>query len=128
MNRPIDIGEAVRTVLASNSLTAYCRPLPKNYALPNILVSAVGGSQDTDWRGADVLDSFTVNLTSRGETEASALEALRTAIGVLQTAQGVTFARVQVNSLYSWGMDGSRPDLALCSATLIVSARPEKIN
>lgn len=128
MNRPIDIEDAVRTVLASNSITAYCRPLPKDYALPNILVSAVGGSQDTDWRGSDVLDSFTVNLTSRGETEASALEALRTAIGVLQTAQGATFARMQVNSLYSWGMDGSRPDLALCSATLIVSARPETIN
>lgn len=125
MNRPIDIENAVRNVLTNNRLTAYCRPLPKNYSLPNILVSAVGGNQDTDWHGSDVLDNFTVNLTSRGETEASALETLRTAIAVLQSEQGGSLSRVSVNSLYSWGTDGTRPDLAMCSATLIISARPE---
>lgn len=125
MNRPIDIEDAVRSVLKTNNLTAYCRPLPKNYSLPNILVSAVGGNQATDWHGSDVLDNFTVNLTSRGETEASALETLRTAIAVLQSEQGGSLSRVSVNSLYSWGTDGTRPDLAMCSATLIISARPE---
>ena len=124
MIRPIDIEDAVRDIL-SGSITAYCRPLPKTYSLPNILVTATGGSQGADWKGIDVMDTFTVKLDCRGASEASALDTLRTAIGTLQASRDARICRVLVNSLYSWGNDGTRPDLAMCSATLLVTARPE---
>lgn len=125
MRRPIDIEDAVRQVLIAGGITAYCRPLPAEYPLPSILVTAVGGRQDTDWRGNDQLDNFTVNLTCRGEEESSALETLRSSIGILQNAAGGSISRVIVNSIYSWGRDATRPDLAVCASTLIISARPE---
>ena len=126
IKKPIDIEDAVRAALAPY-VTAFCRPLPASYSLPNILVTATGGSQDTDWHGTDLFDTFTVNLTSRGENEASALDCLRTAIGVLKAAQGGTLVSVMLNSQYSWGNDPTRPDLAMCGATLIVTARPDTI-
>ena len=126
IQRPIDIEDAVREALSGN-LTAFCRPLPASYTLPNILVTATGGSQEADWHGTDQADTFTVNLTSRGETEASALECLRTAIGILQASQGGVLARVRLNTQYSWGEDRTRPDLAMCGATLLITARPETV-
>lgn len=125
MKRAIDIEDAIRTILVENGITAFCRPLPKTYALPSILVSAIGGNQITDWNGIDQLDNFTVKLDCRAKTEASALECLRTAIAVLQYSAGDSISRVTVNSVYSWGRDATRPDLAMCSATIIASARPE---
>ena len=126
IQKPIDIEDAVREAL-SPYLTTFCRPLPATYSLPNILVTSVGGSSESDWHGTDMIDTFTVNLTARGENEAEALECLRTAIGVLQASQGKPLSRVQINSQYSWGTDPTRPDLAMCGATLLVSARPETI-
>lgn len=126
IRKPIDIEDEVRIAL-KDYVTTYCRPLPASYALPNILVTATGGTQETDWHGTDMIDTFTVNLSCRGENEASALDTLRTAIGVLKASQGGTLARVTVNSQYSWGADATRPDLAMCGATLIIATRPEII-
>lgn len=126
IKKSIDIEDAVREALCEY-LTAYCRPLPKNYTLPNILVTSTGGSTDTDWKGEDMSDTFTVNLTSRGKTEAEALDCLRTALGILQASQGGVLARVRINSQYSWGEDRTRPDLAMCGATLLITARPDTI-
>jgi hypothetical protein len=126
IKKSIDIEDAVREEL-SVYLTAYCRPLPADYPLPNILVSAIGGTSESDWHGTNQSDTFTVNLTSRGKNEAEALDCLRTAIGILQAAQGGVLARVRINSQYSWGEDGRRPDLASCGATLLITARPETI-
>lgn len=124
--KPIDIEDTVRAAL-ENYVTAYCRPLPANYSLPNILVTATGGSSEEDWHGTDQADTFTVNLTSRGSNEAEALNCLRTAIGILKASQGLPLRRVRLNSQYSWGSDPRRPDLAMCGATLLVTAAPEKI-
>ena len=124
--KPIDIEDAVRLALDPH-VTAYCRPLPASYTLPNILVTATGGSEEADWNGTDLADTFTVNLTCRGENEASALDCLRTAVGVLKASQGIPLRRVRLNSQYSWGSDPRRPDLAMCGATLLVTAAPEKI-
>lgn len=126
IKKSIDIEDAVREAL-DDYLTAYCRPLPKNYTLPNILVTSTGGSTDTDWKGEDMSDTFTVNLTSRGKTEVEALDCLRTALGILQASQGGVLARVRINSQYSWGEDRTRPDLAMCGATLLITARPDTI-
>lgn len=118
INKSIDIEEEIRSAL-SEYQTAYCRPLPAEYALPHILITQVGGQT------AQTIDTFYVVLDSRAETEAAALDYLNTAIGILkQVAKEQTTAirHVTVNSSGSWGNDPVRPDLAMCSARLDVVA------
>lgn len=115
---PIDVEDEVRKALAPY-LTAYCKPLPKNFTLPCILVSKAGGG-DTD-----TIDNFRVVIDSRAKTEAEADEYLRIAVGILKevTALQTTALRhITVNSSGSWGVDPVRPELAMCSATLEVVA------
>ena len=110
IERSIDVEDAVRQAL-SEHLTAYCRPLPKDYSLPSILVTKVGGS-DTD-----KIDTFEVTLDARADTEYQADLTLRNAIGILKY--------VAVSSSGSWGSDPARPDLAMCTARLRVVAHLE---
>lgn len=119
--RSIDIEDTVQKVLA-NHFTAYCRPLPKNYTLPCIMVSQVGGS-DTNQ-----VDTFELVLDSRAEDEATALLTLRNAVGILRQAeknQNTPINSIIVNSSGSWGSDPVRPDLAMCSARVRVTAHLE---
>lgn len=121
INISIDVEDAVREAL-SPFFTIYCRPLPKNYTTPNLLVSVVGGSD------LNTIDTFEVTLDSRAELEGDALEYLRKAIGTLKALanEGTTPIRyVKVNSSGSWGNDPVRPDLAMCSARLQVKAHLE---
>lgn len=121
INRSVDIEEEARIAL-SEHLTAYCRPLPADYVLPNILVTQVGGSDRSR------IDTFEVVLDARAETEQAASETLRTAIGVLKAAaaaQTTAIRHVSVNSSGSWGVDPVRPNLALCTARLSVVAHLE---
>ena len=114
----IDIEDEIRKAL-SPYLTTYCRPLPKNFTLPCILVSKTGGS-DTD-----TIDRFLVVIDSRAKTEAEADEKLRIALGILkETAALQTSAlrHITVNSSGPWGGDPVRPDISMCSATLEVIA------
>lgn len=118
INRSIDIEEEVRTALLPYQ-TAYCRPLPAEYNLPNILITQVGGTQ------TDTIDTFEVVLDSRAETEADALGYLNTAVAILiQTAKEQTTAlrHVTINTSGSWGADPVRPDLAMCSARITATA------
>lgn len=118
INKSIDVEEEIRTALAPY-LTSYCRPLPKDYALPNILITQVGGTT------SETVDTFSVVLDSRSSTEATALDTLNTAIGILkQVAKEQTTAvrHVTVNTSGSWGNDPVRPDLAMCSARIEVVA------
>ena len=121
INRSVDIEEESRIAL-SEHLTAYCRPLPADYELPNILITQVGGSDRSR------IDTFEVVLDARAETEQAASETLRTAIGVLKAAaaaQTTAIRYVSVNSNGSWGADPVRPDLALCTARMSVVAHLE---
>lgn len=116
--KSIDIENEVRQALADH-LNVYCRPLPADYALPNILITQVGGFD------RDKIDTFSVVIDSRAETEAAAIDYLNTAIGILkeQARQQTTAVRyVTVNSSGSWGEDPVRPDLSMCSARLEVVA------
>lgn len=118
INKSVDIEEEIRTALAPY-LVSYCRPLPKDYALPNILITQVGGTT------SETVDTFSVVLDSRAGTEATALDMLNTAIGILkQVAKEQTTAvrHVTVNTSGSWGNDPVRPDLAMCSARIEVVA------
>ena len=123
IERSIDIEDAVRLALADH-LTAYCRPLPASFTLPNILVSQVGGSD------SNTIDTFSVVLDSRADNEAAALEYLRNAVGVLKAvakSNATQIRNVTVNSSASWGSDPARPDLALCTARLDIVAHLENV-
>lgn len=121
--RSIDIEDVIRSALSSH-ITAYCRPLPASYSIPNILVQQVGGTDDA------TIDTFEVVLDSRADNEADALETMRNAIGILKKVaalQTTELRYISVNSSGSWGADPVRPDLALCSARLTVSAHQENV-
>jgi len=118
INKSIDIEEEIRTALATY-LTAYCRPLPAEYELPNILITKVGGTD------SQTIDTFAVVLDSRAHTEAAALDYLNTAIGILKQVakeQITAMRHVTINTSGSWGNDPVRPDLSMCSARIDVVA------
>ena len=122
IKRSVDIEDEVRIALKDH-LTAYCRPLPKDFSLPCILITQVGG---TDQDGQ--IDTFEVTLDARADNAADANETLRNAIGVLRKAAGdqTTAIRfVEVNSSGNWGSDPARPDLAMYSARIRVVAHLE---
>ena len=114
----VDIEDEVRQAL-SPYITTYCRPLPKDFAKPCILVTKVGGND------ANTIDRFLVSLDSRADTEAEADQTLRVAIGILKeiaALQTTVLRHITVNSSGSWGVDPVRPDICMCTATLEVIA------
>ena len=123
ISRSIDIEDVIRQALAPY-VTTYCRPLPKNFATPCILVQQVGGG-DTN-----TIDAFDVVLDSRAKTEAAASECLRNAVGILREVakrQSTEIRNIEVNSSGSWGGDPVRPELAMCSARIRVIAHLENV-
>ena len=114
---PIDVEDEIRTVL-SDYVTAYCRPLPKDFTLPCILVTKVGGTD------AGTIEKMIVTLDSRAKTEAEADLTLRKAVGTLKSLAALHETKVKhitVNSSGSWGVDPMRPDICMCTATLEVA-------
>lgn len=125
IQRSIDVEDEIRIAL-KDYLTVYCRPLPKSYSLPNILITQVGG---TDQDGQ--IDTFDVTLDARAKNSADANEYLRNAIGVLRKVakdQTTAIRYVTVNASGSWGTDPVRPDLSMCSARIRVVAHLESIS
>ena len=118
IKKSIDIENEIRLALM-DYMTVYCRPLPAEYALPNILITQVGGTT------AQTIDTFQVVLDARARTEAEALGYLNYATAILaQVAkeQTTNIRHVVVNTSGSWGNDPVRPDLAMCSARIEVVA------
>lgn len=118
INYSIDIEDAVRNAL-SPYFQIYCRPLPENFTTPSLLVTQVGGS-DTN-----KINTFEVTLDSRAKVDGDALELLRKAVGTLKKIaeeQSTPIRYVSVNSSGSWGADPTRPDLAMRSARLQITA------
>ena len=123
INKSIDIEEEIRLALEPYVQT-YVRPLPANFATPSILVEMLGGTT------ANLIDTFTVRLSSRAEEENDALELLRTALGVLENRAKVQFGKLRFSTeqnLSNWGTDPIRPDLCLCQATVQVVAHKEQV-
>lgn len=119
--KPVDIEDEIRLAL-TDYLTTYVRPLPASYSLPNVLITASGGQT------SDTIDTFTVTIDARAETDAEAFDTLSTALGALEVqAQNQVGAlrHVTVNSLARWGADPVRPDLKLCTATVLVTVHRE---
>ncbi len=121
--RSIDIEDVIRTAL-SGKFTIYCRPLPANFAVPSLEISSVGGTDK------NTIDTFDVVLDARAQEDALANELLRNAIGVLRAiaaAQTTAIRHVTINTSGSWGSDPVRPDLAMYSARLRITAHQESI-
>lgn len=126
ISRSVDIEDKIRMAL-SEYVTAYCAPLPPKFSTPSILVQTVGGNSELTSSGKGKVDTFTVVLDARAKTEEESMEYLRNAVAVLEASKSEGISYVAVNSLYSWGTDPVRPDLAMCSATLLVTAHREKV-
>ena len=121
--KPVDIEEEVRLAL-KDYLTAYVRPLPATYTLPCVLITAAGGSS------TNTIDTFTVTLDARAETDAAAYDTLTTALGILEQQgreQAGALRNVSINSLARWGNDPARPDLKLCTATVLITAHRQPV-
>lgn len=129
MNRPIDFEDTIREIL-SDHLTAYCRPLPKNFPLPCVLITQVGGRTSYTWAGVAQIDAADITIDSRARTDAEALETLRNAVGHLEDAvstQSTPLLMVEMNTMSSTINDPVRPDLKMCTARILTRARREEI-
>ena len=123
INKSIDIEDEIRKAL-TDLLTVYVRPLPKDFVTPSILIELLGGTS------TNLVDTFTVRLSSRAEEESDALELLRTALGVLEYQTKNQFGLLRFSTeqaLMNWGNDPVRPDLCLCQATVQVVAHKEQV-
>lgn len=123
IDRSIDIEYEIAQALNAASLTAYVRPLPEDFVTPSILVTQVGGSE------RDTIDQFDVVLDSRATEDYDATLLLNNAIGVLRKVvkeQTTALRYIEVVSSGSWGNDPVRPDLAMRSARLRLTAHLEK--
>lgn len=121
--KPVDIEDEIRNAL-KDFITTYCRPLPADYSLPNVLVTATGGSS------SNTIDTFTVVLDARAETDAQAFDVLSTALGLIEAQASLqvgALRNVMINSLARWGSDPVRPDLKLCTATVLVTAHRQSL-
>lgn len=119
--RPCDIENEIRLALA-DLFTVYVRPLPANFPTPSLLITATGG------RTSNTIDTFTVTIDARAENDAEAYELLSNALGALEVKaqeQAGALRNVVINSLARWGADPVRPDLKLCTATVLVTAHRE---
>ena len=123
ISRSIDIEDVIRTAL-SGHFTIFCRPLPAKFTVPSLEISSVGGTDENE------VDTFDVVLDARAQEDAEANELLRNAVGALKAIakkQTTAIRHVTVNASGSWGSDPVRPDLAMYSARLRITAHQESI-
>ena len=123
INRSIDIEDVIRTAL-SGHFTIFCKPLPAKFTVPSLEISSAGGTDENK------VDTFDVVLDARAQEDAEANELLRNAIGALKVIakqQTTAIRHVTVNASGSWGSDPVRPDLAMYSARLRLTAHQESI-
>lgn len=123
IERPVDIEDEIRKALA-DYFTVYVRPLPENFKVPSLLVTATGGNEQ------NTIDAFTVSIDARAETDAEADELARNALGALkalskQQVGALRFAKL--NTLANWKTDPVRPELKMRTITAQVYAHCEKI-
>ena len=123
IERSIDVEDEIRVALSAYIKTNV-RPLPAKFEVPSILVTAVGG--DTE----NTVDYFDVTLDSRASEDATALENLRNAVGIvvkIALSQQTRLRFAEIINLGSWGRDPVRPELAMCTARLRVLAHIETV-
>ena len=121
--KPVDVENEIRLAL-KDYFDVYCRPLPAEYPLPNLLITCTGGTTRNE------VDTYTVVIDARSDSDASAYDYLSKALGALEeqaNRQVGALRNVLVNSLARWGSDPVRPDLKLCTVTVLVTCHREEI-
>lgn len=121
--RPVDIEEEIRAQLADH-FTVYVRPLPANFAVPSLLITATGGTSK------NTIDNFTVVIDARANTPAAADELARNALGALERIakeQKGALRYLSINALANWRVDPVRPELSMRTITAQVKAHREKV-
>lgn len=121
IRRIIDVEETIRAAL-TEYITAYVRPLPRDFEIPSILITSVGGTEQ------NYIDTFDVTLDSRADDEGEAQLNLRNAIGIIEKIaddQTTALRSVSINTLATWGRDPVRQELAMCTARIRVTAHKE---
>lgn len=129
MKRPIDFEDEIRKIL-TDKVRAYCKPLPKDFALPSVLITQVGGRTEYTWAGVGEIDTADITIDARAETDAEAVETLRNAIGYLEESvslQNTPLMMMELNTFSSTINDPVRPDLKMCTARILTRARREEI-
>ena len=129
MRRSIDFEDEIRKILSAH-ITTYCKPLPKDFTLPCVLVTQVGGRTAYTWAGRAEIDAADITLDARAETDAESIETLRNAIAYLEeevSTQTTPLIMVEVNTVSSTINDPVRPDLKMCTARLLTRARRVEI-
>lgn len=119
--RPVDIEEEIRAQLADH-FTVYVRPLPANFAVPSLLITATGGTSK------NTIDNFTVVIDARANTPAAADELARNALGALERIakeQKGALRYLRINALANWRVDPVRPELSMRTITAQVKAHRE---
>jgi hypothetical protein len=119
--RSIDIENEVRLALKDH-FKVYVRPLPEDFETPSVLIELMGGTS------ANTIDNFIVRFSARAETDADALDLLRTILGFLKYQTEEQFGELRYSeeqTMTSWGTDPVRPDLKLCQATVEIVAHKE---
>lgn len=120
----IDVEDEIRKALAEY-VTIYCKPLPEDFETPCLLVTCVGATSEYNWANRATIDGFDVTLDARAKDDATAVDELRKALGILEAVtekQDQAFSRIRVNTFSSSINDPVRPDLKLCTARLRVFA------
>lgn len=116
VQRSIDVEDEVCKAL-SPYFTIYPRPLPKNFEVPSLLVTLVGGTDANSIDGTDIV------LDARSKSNAEAMNLMLDATATLKevaNSNKTQIRYVDINSIGSWGNDPVRPDLSLCMARLRV--------
>lgn len=123
IKRPVDIEDEIRRAL-DPYFTVYVRPLPADFSVPSLLITATGGTSK------NTIDKFTVAIDARAETDAEADELARNALGTLQALanQQVGALRyMELNALANWRTDPVRPELKMRTITALFPAHRENI-
>lgn len=124
IKRPFDIEDEIRKALAPY-FTTYVRPLPADFLTPSLLITATGGNTQNE------IDTFTVTIDARAETDAEADELIRNALGVLKEvsdSQAGALRYMELNALANWRTDPVRPDLKMRSINVQITAHRELFN
>lgn len=125
VQQPVDIADALRTLLADHGVSACAEPLPRDMdeLLPITLVQPIGGA-----RTAQVLDRHAVRLYTWAATPGDAIAECGKALAIIKASEGRTITGAQLYRVTPSAMpypahDPAHPDVPRACVTADVYAR-----
>lgn len=122
---PVDIADALQSLLNANGVRACAEPLPANMdeLLPITLMQPIGGS-----RTVQVLDRHAVRLYTWAATLGAAIAECGKALAIIKASEGQTITGTQLYSVTPSAMpypahDTAHPNIPRACVTLDVYTR-----